>query len=113
MNRKILPALMLIAAAGTAAAQTVELAALKTDHHAGGYTGQAHQHREGGRVVLAEAAPGLEQKPIDRVTLQFAWRQRVNERLLVIIIECPMHQLKRLRRVGVVQPAGHQLPDPG
>ena len=48
----------------------VDLAALVSHHHSGGDASGTHQYRERRRVVLAEAAAGLEQELINRISAE-------------------------------------------
>ncbi len=93
-------------------AEGIELAALVAGDDACGNTGSAHEHREGGRVVLAESAARFEQELVHRIVVQQRRGQRVDERLLAKIAECPRDDGCRVFAERVA-PARGQLPGSG
>ena len=63
------------------AAARIDLAALVAGDHARRNPGRAQQQHERARVVLAEAAPRVEQEAVDRIVVEQRRRQRVDELL--------------------------------
>ena len=68
-------------------AHRIDLSALITGDHAGGYARRAHQHGKRRGVVFAESAPGVEQEFIDGVFAEQRRRQGVDKVFIAEIIE--------------------------
>ena len=79
----------------------VDLTALITCDHAGRHTGSAHQHYEGGRIVLAEAPAALEQERIHGIAIGQQWGfESVDERLPVEVLEHGIDKVPVARRLA-------------